>query len=270
MARQRNDSLEPAATPVFDPEGQLPRVGLGSLTEQTTRALLDAILERRFPDDRLPAEPELAEMLNVSRTTIRAALQSLERLGMLSRAPGRGTVIRPHVGRESIILQRLIGFRDMLGQQHASVVVEGSYWVEPRATPEAAAELGIAVETPVVASAKTFLADGGPAIYIRDQIPLSYVSAETQEILHDGGTYQFTDSIFRFSTTWPGREIDHAVVEIAPRSVPDDPDFPLDLPPGTAYILLLETHYTSLGEPVAFTEVHVDDNFVRFHVVRHH
>jgi hypothetical protein len=59
-------------------------------------------------------------------------------------------------------------------------------------------------------------------------------------------------------------------VEIVACIVPDDPDFPLDLPPGSAHIMLAETHYTALGEPVAFTEIIVDDSFVRFHVVRHH
>jgi len=259
-------SPEPAVT---DGEAHLPRVGQGSLTDQTTRALLEAILDRRFADDRLPAEPELAELLNVSRTTIRAALQSIERLGMLSRAPGRGTVIRPHVGRESIVLQRLIGFRDMLSQTHESVVVEGSYWLEGSPTPEAAAELGIGLDTPTVKSAKTFLADGKPAIYIRDQIPLEYVGAETRDTVTSGDTYTFTDSIFAFSSTWPGREIDHAVVEMVPCLVPADESLPLNLEPGTPYIKLSETHYTASGEPVAYTEVHVDDRYVRFHVVRH-
>ena len=189
---------------------------------------------------------------------------------MLSRAPGRGTVIRPHVGRESIILQRLIGFREMLAQRAENVVVEGNYWLESSATPGAAIELGVSEETPMVASAKIFRADGKPAIFIRDQIPFSYVSTETQEVLRGGNTFDFTDSIFAFSTTWPGREIDHAVVQIVPCAVPDDPEFPLDLAAGTPYVLLIETHYTELGEPVAYTEVHVDDSYVRFHVVRHH
>lgn len=252
-----------------DAVASLPKVGQGSLTDQTTKALLDAILERKFADDRLPAEPELAEQLNVSRTTIRAALQSLERLGMLSRAPGRGTVIRPHVGRESIILQRLIGFRDMLSTQHAKVEVQGRYWMEPGPTPRAAAELDISADTPVIATDKTFLADGAVAIHIADQIPLSYVSAETQKQFQDGKTFQTSDSIFAFSRTWPGREIDHAVVEIIARTVPES-GFPLDLAPGTATIMLAETHYTALGEAVAYTEILVDDRYVKFHVVRHH
>jgi GntR family transcriptional regulator len=251
-------------------EASLPRVGQGSLTEQTTRALLDAILERRFPDDRLPAEPELAETLNVSRTTIRAALQSLERLGMLSRTPGRGTVIRAHVGRQSIVLQRIISFHDLLSKDYADVQVKGQCWLEPGPTQEAADELNISIDTPVIKTSKTFLANGSTALHIRDQIPLAYVSPATQKTLLDGQKFENFEPILAFSRTWPGREIDHALVEIVACIVPDDPDFPLDLPPGSAHIMLAETHYTALGEPVAFTEIIVDDSFVRFHVVRHH
>lgn len=250
-------------------DGMVPRIRTASLADQTTRALLDAILERRFPEDRLPSEPELAEMLNVSRTTLRAALQSLERLGMVSRAPGRGTVIRTHVGRESIILQRLIGFRAMLKATHEDVKVVGRYWREEHPGPDAIRTLHVMDDTPVVATSKTFYADGQPAIHIEDEIPLSYVSGATQRALSDGRDYDFDDSIFAFSQTWPGRTIDHVVVEIVPVVAPDADGFPLALPPGTPYIMLLETHYTEQGEPVAFSRVHVDDHFIRFHVVRH-
>ena len=247
----------------------LPRIRTASLADQTTSALLDAILERRFPGDRLPSEPELAEMLNVSRTTLRAALQSLERLGMVSRAPGRGTVIRTHVGRESIILQRLIGFRAMLKAAYEDVRVVGNYHREESSGPDATRALKLAKDTPVVTTSKTFFADGQVALHIEDEIPFSYVSAATQEALGDGQGYNFNDSIFAFSQTWPGRTIDHVVVEIVPVVVPDTEDFPLNLAPGTPYIMLLETHYTAQGEPVAFSQVHVDDHYIRFHVVRH-
>jgi GntR family transcriptional regulator len=250
-------------------DGMLPRIRSESLADQTTRALLDAILERRFPDDRLPAEPELAEMLNVSRTTLRAALQSLERLGMVSRAPGRGTVIRTHVGRESIILQRLIGFRAMLQVSHDEVNVVGRYWRENHPGPDAMRMLNIAEDVPIVATSKTFFADGTPALHIEDEIPFSYVSEATQQALSDGQGYDFDDSIFAFSQSWPGRTIDHVVVEIVPVVAPDSDTFPLALESGTPYILLLETHYTEQGEPVAFSRVHVDDRYIRFHVVRH-
>jgi GntR family transcriptional regulator len=247
----------------------LPRIRTASLADQTTKALLDAVLDRRFPDNRLPSEPELADMLNVSRTTLRSALQSLERLGMLSRAPGRGTVIRTHVGRESIILQRLIGFRAMLKASYADVDVNGRYWREAHPDADAQKTLGLGPDDPVVATAKTFIADGTPALHIEDQIPFGIVSAATQAALIAGESFTFDDSIFAFSQTWPGRTIDHVMVEIVPVVAPEDPDFPLDLAPGTPYVMLLETHYSAQEEAVAFSRVHVDDRFIRFHVVRH-
>ena len=246
----------------------LQRVGNGSLTGRTTSALLDAILNRQFPDNRLPPEPELAEQLAVSRTTIRAALQSLERLGVLSRAPGRGTMIRAHVGRESIALQRLIGFRGLLMDRHEVVEVSQRYWLRDHADEVGTRALKVSAETPVIVSEKTFLADGHPAIHISDQIPLHYCAPALQERLLSGGEVPAQDSIFEFSRSWPGREIDHTVIELIPAVAPAL-GTTLRLEDGTPFMRLLETHYSVLGEPVAMSEVHVDDGYVRFNVVRH-
>jgi GntR family transcriptional regulator len=45
------------------------------------------------PGDRLPTEPELVERLRVSRGTVRRAFDDLEREGIVSRQPGRGTFV---------------------------------------------------------------------------------------------------------------------------------------------------------------------------------
>ena len=246
----------------------LQRVGNGSLTGRTTNALLDAILNRQFPDNRLPPEPELAEQLAVSRTTIRAALQSLERLGVLSRAPGRGTMVRAHIGRESIALQRLIGFRSLLLERHEDVQVTQRYWVRDHADEVGVRTLKVPAETPVIVSSKTFSADGHPAISISDQIPLHYCTPAMQEVLLSGGEVPAQDSIFDFSRSWPNREIDHTVVELVPAVAPVE-NTTLQIEDGTPFMRLLETHYSSTGEPVAMSEVHVDDRYVRFNVVRH-
>jgi GntR family transcriptional regulator len=243
-------------------------VGSGSLTGRTTKALLEAIMNRQFPDNRLPAEPELAEQLAVSRTTIRAALQSLERLGVLSRAPGRGTMVRSHVGRDSIVLQRLIGFRGLLLERHQDVHVDQRYWVRDHPDEVGIRSLKIAPDTAMIVSRKTFVADDHPAIHIADQIPLHYCTPELTEQLLAGAEVPVQDSIFEFSRSWPGREIDHTVVELIPAVAPAE-NTTLQIEDGTPFMRLLEVHYTASGEPVALSEVHVDDRFVRFHVVRH-
>jgi GntR family transcriptional regulator len=45
------------------------------------------------PGDRLPTEPELVQQLGVSRGTVRRAFDDLEREGIVSRQPGRGTFV---------------------------------------------------------------------------------------------------------------------------------------------------------------------------------
>jgi len=45
------------------------------------------------PGDRLPTEPELGQRLAVSRGTVRRAFDDLEREGVVSRQPGRGTFV---------------------------------------------------------------------------------------------------------------------------------------------------------------------------------
>lgn len=249
--------------------GALSPVGQGSLTERTTDALLEAILDNRFADRRLPTEPELATMLNVSRTTVRAALQSLERLGVITRAPGRGTTVLPHVGRNAIALQRLIGFSTLLAGKHKDVSVDQRYWIEDHATPLAAGALGIEEQTPVVKTSKVYSADGHRAIHIRDEIPLTNFSAAHRVDLEAGDTSGMLDSIFSLSKSWPGHEIVHTVVEIGAAVATGAADFPLDLETGIAYVVLHEIHCAVDGEPVAFSRVRIDNRYLQLQVVRH-
>jgi DNA-binding GntR family transcriptional regulator len=68
------------------------------LATRARAAILTAILEDQF-EGRLPSEDELAEMLNVSRTTVRAAAQDLEREGLIKRRRAVGTRINRTTGR---------------------------------------------------------------------------------------------------------------------------------------------------------------------------
>lgn len=60
------------------------------LSVQLEKLIIDGELEA---GSKLPAERELAEVLGVSRVSIRQALHELEVRGMIDRAPGRGTTV---------------------------------------------------------------------------------------------------------------------------------------------------------------------------------
>jgi|APFre7841882724_1041349.scaffolds.fasta_scaffold23815_2 DNA-binding GntR family transcriptional regulator len=62
--------------------------------QRIASALLDEIGGGRYPvGARLPTEAQLCERFNVSRATVRAALDDIERKGMVRRRPKIGTVV---------------------------------------------------------------------------------------------------------------------------------------------------------------------------------
>lgn len=115
---------------------------------QTTGGRLAGELVRMIRDgslvagDRIPAERELAELVGMSRASVREALRELELRGMLDRRPGRGTVVvdapRPDLDAG------LLGSVDTAGRMLREVMDLRAV-VEPPITERAAAR-GTAVE----------------------------------------------------------------------------------------------------------------------------
>lgn len=66
----------------------------GSSSEQVLNHLREMIQQGKLrPGERLPAERELAELLRVSRPTLRAGLRSLSAMGVLESRHGSGTYV---------------------------------------------------------------------------------------------------------------------------------------------------------------------------------
>lgn len=66
-----------------------------SLVEQVYNKLLEMIIRKELkPGDRLPSEMALCEQLDVSRNTLRAALNKLDALGFTVSRQGGGTYVK--------------------------------------------------------------------------------------------------------------------------------------------------------------------------------
>lgn len=244
------------------PESSLEPMASGSLAERVRAAILDAILKKRFVH-RLPSEDVLADMLKVSRTTVRAALNSLQQEGILTRRRAIGTTINAHVRPSALALQRLVGFADLLAEKGYDVRVEADRARAVAPADMLAAFEGEIPEGDVFLTSRRFFADGHLAISLRDAVPWTNVkNAEMPPEESDPSRFDFTRPYCR-------RPVDHAVVEILATVARDDSAAPEIVEEGKAFCRLLERHYTSDGELMAVSIIDVDSDYVRFEVVRH-
>lgn len=107
-----------------------------AVVRQVERLLLKGVLR---PGDRLPAERELAERLDVSRPTLRDALADLERRGLIEVTPGGGTRVAEALGsafapalvelfarHEEALFDHLAFRRDLEGLAAARAAAEGT------------------------------------------------------------------------------------------------------------------------------------------------
>jgi GntR family transcriptional regulator, transcriptional repressor for pyruvate dehydrogenase complex len=101
-----------------------------TIVEEIVQQLLEQIQSGRLQEgDRLPTERQLMEMLNVSRASVREALQTLTGMGVIDARVGEGTFVKafkPHLALEMELLQIASNSdgRDRLYLLQARTVVE--------------------------------------------------------------------------------------------------------------------------------------------------
>src|SRR6516165_2450002 len=70
--------------------------------EEVAKQIERLILNKLSPGDKLPGERELAELLQVSRSSIRDAIRRLELIGLVQPRQGAGTVVR-EISAEALV-----------------------------------------------------------------------------------------------------------------------------------------------------------------------
>ena len=236
-------------------------MGGASLAHRAREAILESILSGRFEDSRLPPENELAEMLGVSRTTVRSALQSLEQHGVLTRRPRRGTQVHDRLSPSMVALHRLIGFARLLEEQGYVVDVVTTAKLITTSPAEVIEALNVGPGAGVFEVSRLFVASGKPAVWAINYLAAGqFVTRPTNE--------QLAQSPFDMGDLLKGGPVDHAVVELVPAKADSAVIAQLQLKAREPYLLLKETHYSASGMPVGFSYIHVNDHFVRFRLYR--
>ena len=216
------------------------------------------------PGDRLPNEPDLAERMSVSRSTIRAALQILEREGFLIRRRGIGTF----VVKEPLKINNLNlnwGVTHVIQSIGATPGTIELLVVERPAVERIANRLRIKEGDPLATVERVRTADNKRVVYSIDHIPMKYLKNQNGK---DISLYEIESflkeyqSMYKFLDEKMFLNMHHAVAWISPLSSDKLVSDKLHIKLGSGILYIEQVDYSSDGEPyVLADEYHVADVF---------
>ncbi len=185
------------------------RVKNRSLNEEVKEALYRYIKAMDInKNNKLPREEALAEMLGVSRITIRRTLTELSHEGVIFRKHGIGTFVNADALQIKVTFNPAQEFEKLIKNSGYKAAVELVNIEIKLAGYKVANKLQIDPEDEVVIVEKVFYADGNPAIYCIDRFPRKIIDGEISQ-------NDIKLSIFELLKAKAGRIITRDIVEIS-------------------------------------------------------
>lgn len=145
------------------------------------------------PNSSLPPEREIAEITELSRVTVRKAIQELVKLGVVEQRQGSGTFVRAPVAKVEQSLSHLTSFTEDMRRRGLETT---SRWLERGVfipSPEEVLTLGLAAGDSVARIYRLREAGGQPMALERASLPLDIlpnpidVSRSLYEVLEQSG-----------------------------------------------------------------------------------
>jgi GntR family transcriptional regulator len=224
---------------------------------------LQALLEQGGyrAHDKLPAERDLAELLGISRGTLREALRVAQQQGLIVQRHGAGTFVAdPRVVTENGLaaLESL----DTLAARHGwdcqslDVCIE-----ERRLEPHAAEALDREVGSPATYVSRVKTINGERVAYLvdicpRDTLPMREIEA------------RFEGSMLDLLRECPEVTVDHAWCYILSVCADQEVATKMKVATGQSLLLTEETVYSAGQMPLEFSYNYFASDFFRFFVIR--
>jgi GntR family transcriptional regulator len=227
----------------------------------SARKRLAARIAALRPGERLPSEPDLAAQLDVSRPTLREALQSAEDEGLVLRRPGVGTVKthRPHLMND---LSVNIGVSDLIRAHGLEPGTRGLSVERRYADHYEAARLGLQRPARVWVVDRVRTAGGLPVIASRDVVPEVLLASEelTTAALRTRSLYGYLSD--------KGHPVHHGVAYVRPEVADTGLADRLEVKGGALLLRLVQVDYDEGGRPLMFSDEHHLPDAFEFSVSR--
>jgi GntR family transcriptional regulator len=158
------------------------------------QAALAGLISTMNAGDRLPAEPELAKQLGVSRATLREAMRTFEGQGLIRRRQGIGTFVVSHSQVIESGLEVLESIETLSRRIGLDVTMGALVIKQIGAGETSAAALCVDAGAPLVCVTRTINAEKRPVAYLIDILPGDVLSPED---LNQGFTGSVLDLLLK-------------------------------------------------------------------------
>ena len=228
---------------------------------QMLQAKLAKLIAETPPGDRLPAEPELAKKLGVSRATLREGMRTFEGQGLIRRRQGVGTFVVPQTRVIETGLEVLESIERLANRIGLKVTMGALQIKEIIAGVEESEKLQVEEGTSLVEVSRVIYAEGRPVAFLTDLLPPDIL---TEEELANG----FTGSVLDFLIKRGNIGLVKSFTDI--QAVASSPEIAkkLEIQRGDVLLLFVARLYSDTGEIVDFSHSYFLPGYFRFHVVR--
>ncbi|MBI4926817.1 MAG: GntR family transcriptional regulator [Anaerolineae bacterium] len=228
---------------------------------QRLQAQLAQLIASTPAGERLPAEPDLARQMGVSRATLREAMRSFEGQGLIRRRQGVGTFV---VGASPVIetgLEVLESIESLANRIGLQVSMGDLVTTRIQAVAEQAEALGVPLGTPLVQVSRVIHTGGRPVAYLVDIVPEDVLSSEEVR----GG---FTGSVLDLLLKRGEPQLDHSVADIRAVAAPSDIARALEIQRGDVLLMFTARLVTRDERSVDYSLSYFLPGYFHFHVVR--
>lgn len=236
-----------------------------SLSMKAKRIILQGIVSGDLTTEgKLPSEGELCELLSVSRPTIRTALQSLEDDGFITVKHGVGSFVNyAATAGMKMRIDIAKGYYELIMDAGHTPSIGFSSVEEEVFTGEMRYSLLLPEGAKAIVLKRQFLADGKPAIFIFEYIPVELI----QDDFPTYGQFESIESIYEISKKLFKEEIEYTNAELTTEEIDEFLEEMLGSSKRTL-LKLKEIHYSKDNKPVMFSLVYVNDDLIKFQVCR--
>jgi GntR family transcriptional regulator len=239
------------------------------LTQRLVAQLREMITEGALaPGYQLPNENELALQFNVSRSTIRTALQTLEKVGFVIRKRGIGTF----VSDEPLQVNNLSlnwGVTQVIRSTGSTPGTLGMVVSVLEADDLIIERLNVESGTPMLFIERVRTADERRVVFSQDFIPIRLIHGFQEAGSDENVARRVADflnhenpSLYVFIEANLSERVHHAIAHISPLAADVNVADKLDIPFGSGILYLEQVDYNSEGDPLWLAkEYHVANAF---------